>query len=183
MVKKYIIKINCTSIIELAYNGKIISKKKDIPESILEDLKKDVLDKIGININKILIICRRTHEGKNSRRTREGKKLKTLQFEYESENELNREEFVNFIKILKSFNFNPYEEKDDEINENKIKKKFNKNRIRYIELIRYIDENEKHREISITIFEYIYETETETQKINKQNRSYDYKTIPLYNNK
>ena len=28
MVKKYIIKINCTSIIELAYNGKIISKKK-----------------------------------------------------------------------------------------------------------------------------------------------------------
>ena len=58
MVKKYIIKINCTSIIELAYNGKIISKKKDIPESILEDLKKDVLDKIGININKILIICR-----------------------------------------------------------------------------------------------------------------------------
>ncbi len=177
MVKKYIIKINCTSIIELAYNGKIISEKKDIPESILEDLKKDILDKIGINIDKILIISRRTHEGKNNRRTREGKKLKTLQFEYESENELNREEFVNFIKILKRFNFNPYEEK------NKIKKKFNKNRIRYIELIRYIDENEKHREISITIFEYIYETETETQKINKQNRSYDYKTIPLYNNK
>lgn len=179
MVKKYIIKINCTRIIELAYNGKKISKKKDIPESILEDLKKDVLDKIGININYILIICRTLKERLRTII------LKTLQFEYESENELNREEFVNFIKILKSFNFNPYEEKNDEINENKIKKKFNKNRIRYIELIRYIDENEKHREIPIPIFEYIYKTEEAMQlgsRNKKPNRS-KYKTILLYNNK
>jgi hypothetical protein len=176
MVKKYIIKINCTSIIELAYNGKIISKKKDIPESILEDLKKDILDKIGININYILIICRTLKERLRTIT------LKTLQFEYESENELNREEFVNFIKILKSFNFNPYEEKDDEINENKIKKKFNENTIRYIEL-RDINENEKHRESPI--FEYIYKTEKEKQlghRNKKPNRS-KYKTIPLYNNK
>ena len=177
MVKKYVIKINCTSIIELAYNGKIISKKKDIPESILEDLKKDVLDKIGININYILIICRTLRTLKKPLRI-----LKTLQFKYESENELNREEFVNFIKILKSFNFNPYEEKDDKINENKIKKKFNKNTIRYIEL-RDINENEKHRESPI--FEYIYKTEKEKQlghRNKKPNRS-KYKTIPLYINK
>jgi hypothetical protein len=119
MVKKYIIKINCTSIIELAYNGNIISEKNDIPEPILEDLKKDILDKIGININKILIISRTPLRLRTLR-------LKTLQFEYESENELNREEFVNFIKILKSFNFNPYEEKDDEINENKKKRNLTK---------------------------------------------------------
>lgn len=170
MVKKYIIKINCTSIIELAYNGKIISKKKDIPESILEDLKKDILDKIGININYILIICRTLKERLRTIT------LKTLQFEYESENELNREEFVNFIKILKSFNFNPYEEKNDEINENKIKKKFNnKNTIRYIDL----------RDIDEPIFEYIYKTEEAMQlgsRNKKPNRS-KYKTIQLYNNK
>jgi hypothetical protein len=142
----------------------------------LEDLKKDILDKIGININYILIICRTLKERLRTIT------LKTLQFEYESENELNREEFVNFIKILKSFNFNPYEEKDDEINENKIKKKFNKNTIRYIEL-RDINENEKHREAPI--FEYIYKTEKEKQlghRNKKPNRS-KYKTIPLYNNK
>ena len=176
MVKKYIIKINCTSIIELAYNGKKIRKKNDIPEPILEDLKKDILDKIGININYILIIFR-TPLRINTLRLRT-LRINTLQFEYESENELNREEFVNFIKILKRFNFNPYEE------ENKIKKKFNKNTIRYIELIRDIDENEKHREF--LIFEYIYKTEEEKPQLGlrnkKPNRS-KYKTIPLYNNK
>ena len=166
MVKKYIIKINCTNRIELAYNGKIISEKNDIPEPILEDLKKDILDKIGININKILIISRTL-----LLRTL---RLKTLQFEYESENELNREEFVNFIKILKRFNFNPYEE------ENKKQTKFNKNTIRYFELIRDIDKKEKPKRI----LEYFYKTENEKiNKKNKKSKSFDYKTIPLYNNK
>jgi hypothetical protein len=183
MVKKYIIKINCTSIIELAYNGKIISEKNDIPEPILEDLKKDILDKIGININKILIISRTLKERLRTLRLRT-LRLRTLQFEYESENELNREEFVNFIKILKSFNFNPYEEKDDEINENKKKKKFNKNTLRYIELIR---ELMKMKNIeNPPIFEYIYKTEEEKQQLGHRNKKPNrskYKTITLYNNK
>ena len=152
---KYIIKINCTSEIELAYNNRIITQN-NIPKDTLEDLIYEFNCEIGIDIDSIIIIYKTLR--------RSGFTHKILELEYDSKNELNDIEFITFIKILKRYKFLPYP-----INDNKTK-------------IRYVNKTNEHT--NILNYKYISEEKIDPPNIPydiKPNNS-DYRTELLYKN-
>lgn len=153
---KYIIKIICTNVSDLAYNNRII-RQNNIPKDKLEDLIYEFNCEIGIDIDNIII---------NYKRLRgRGFTCKKLEFEYDSKNELNDIEFITFIRILKRYKFLPYP-----INDNKPT------------TIRYVNKTNEHT----NILNYIYISEEKIDPPNslydiKPNNS-DYSTSILYKN-
>ena len=158
---KYIIKISCTSDRELAYNNRII-RQNNIPKDTLEDLIYEFNCEIGIDIDSIMIIYKTLRDSNGRGR---GFTRKTLEFEYDSKNELNDIEFITFIRILKRYKFLPYP-----INDNKT------NTIKYV--------NKTNEHTNILNYKYISEEKIDPPNIPydiKPNNS-DYLTSILYKN-
>ena len=155
---KYIIKISCTSERELAYNNRII-RQNNIPKDTLEDLIYEFKCEIGIDIDSIMIIYKRSR--------RSGFTCKKLELEYDSKNELNDIEFITFIRILKRYKFLPYPINDNKTNTN---------------TIRYVNKTNEHK--NILNYKYISEEKIDPPNIPydiKPNKS-DYSTRILYKN-
>jgi len=161
---KYIIKINCTGEKDLTFNGiKIRVAKKNLYQSP-PDITLGYISCIFPYIKDIKIVTK-ILEIKEIKKIR---KIQRLEFYCENETDLNDEEFIHFIEVLKRLGF---------ASENDVK-------ISYCKIVRNMDDNnvlrDKHDEIFVYKFTSLKKIEnSKCHQIRKSNRS-QYKTRALH---
>jgi hypothetical protein len=130
---KYIIKIDCTHITNLSFNGiniRLGKKKTRYRRKVSQcppDLTLGYISCIFPYIKSIKIIHKKLNNF-----TR-----KTLEFYCESESDLSSEEFIDFIEVLKKIGFSSHDNKT----------------VRYVKIINYYEETIlRHEHVDIIIY-------------------------------
>jgi hypothetical protein len=130
---KYIIKIDCTHITNLSFNGRNIrlgkkkTRKRRTVSQCPPDLTLGYISCIFSYIKSIKIIHKKLNNFT----------MKTLEFYCEREYDLSTEEFIHFIEVLKKIGFSSHDNTT----------------VRYVKIINYVDKTIlRHEHVDIIIY-------------------------------